>query len=369
VASDVERKIMDGSVWDEFCDGLKEAGKLLVGPDLPDDPFNRALGYRFLTHLLRAGLEAQVDFADSEFPAFFRLSDETKKLLNDNPDNFYQNCVIDPRFDYRITGRRGTVNWFSLGTKGGIEAGGMTETGNIDSSQMSFEADGSFEILMSCQSKPGNWLPMTPRTRSLVVRQTFGDRSRERIAELEIQCLNPSRPNNTLRIETLAPALQAAVGFVKNTVALGNLWQSRYKRDHLNRLPADDQVMLRNAGGDPNIHYYQSYWKLAPDEALLVHLRDIPECQTWNLQMSNAWMESLDYRFFRAAINKFNARYEPDGSVKIVVAHEDPGPAYPNWIHTLGHREGGMLGRYVGAKTLPPEMPARVVKLAELRGR
>ena len=30
-----------------------------------------------------------------------------------------------------------------------------------------------------------------------------------------------------------------------------------------------------------------------------MHLREIPECQTWNLQLSNAWMESLDYRFFR----------------------------------------------------------------------
>jgi len=39
-------------------------------------------------------------------------------MLNDNPDNFYQNCVIDGRFEYRIRGTRGTVDWFSLGTKG-----------------------------------------------------------------------------------------------------------------------------------------------------------------------------------------------------------------------------------------------------------
>jgi hypothetical protein len=367
---DVEKKLSDGTVWDEFCDELRSAGRLVMREDLPSDPLNRALGFRALAQLLRAGLESALDFADPEFPAFFRLADETKKMLNDNPDNYYQNCAVDPRFEYRIRGRRGTVDWFSLGTKGSsVDAGRMVDTGHIDSSQMRFEPDGAFEILVSREKKAGNWLPMTERTRSIVVRQTFGDRAKERIAELEIECLNPGRATNTLRIETLGPSLQRAVGFVRSTIELTNLWQDRYKRNHLNRLPEDDQVLCQNAGGDPNIHYYQSYWKLAKDEALLVHLRDIPKCQTWNLQISNAWMQSLDYRFFRISVNKFTARYEPDGSVRIVIAHEDPGPKYPNWLQTCGHDQGGMLGRYVGAQDPPKEMPAVVVTLAELRGR
>jgi hypothetical protein len=368
--SEIEREILDGSVWEEFCDDLKSTGRLLLGPGLPEDALNRALGYRALAQLLRAGLESALDYADPEFPAFFRLADETKKMLNDNPDNHYQNCRVDPRFEYRIRGRRGTVDWFSLGTKGSsLDAGSMLDTGYVDSRQMRFQPDGSFEILVSCEKKPGNWLPMTERTRSIVVRQTFGDRERERIAELEIECLNPSRRHNTLRIETLGESLRGAVAFVRSTLELTNRWQARYKRNHLNRLPEDDQAACQRAGGDANIHYYQSYWKLAPDEALLVHLREIPECQTWNLQISNAWMQSLDYRFFRVSVNKFTARYEPDGSVRIAIAHADPGPGWPNWLDTCGHDQGGMLGRVVGAKHPPKEMPSQVVKLAELRGR
>jgi hypothetical protein len=368
--NEVERRIVEGKVWDEFCDRLKAAGRLVMRPEPPGDPFNRALGFRCLAQLLRAGLESSLDFADPQFPAFFRLADETKKMLNDNPDNHYQNCVVDGRFDYRITGTRGTVNWFSLGTKGSsVDAGRMLDTGNLDSRQMHFEPDGSFEILVSAKRQPGNWLPMQPHTRFIVVRQTFGDRSRERIAELQIQCLNPDRATNTLRVETLDEALQNAVRFVENTVKLTIDWQEIYKRNHLNRLPEDDQVRCRNAGGDPNIHYYQSYWKLAPDEALLVHLPGIPECQTWNLQISNSWMQSLDFRFFRVCVNRFTARSEPDGSVRIVIAHQDPGPAYPNWLDTCGHDQGGMLGRFVGAKHPPREMPTELVKLADLRAR
>jgi len=177
------QRLMDGGVWEDFCDQLKELGTLIQRPETPDDPQNRALGYRYLTQLLRAGLEAVVDYADPEFPAFYRLADETKKMLNDNPDNYYQNCVLDPRFDYRIRGRRGTTRFLSFGTKGSsADAGAMVGTGDLDSANMSFDADGGFEILVSCKEQPGNWLPMTPETRSIVVRQTFGDRSQERPA-------------------------------------------------------------------------------------------------------------------------------------------------------------------------------------------
>ena len=98
-----------------------------------------------------------------------------------------------------------------------------------------------------------------------------------------------------------------------------------------------------------------------------MHLRHIPECQTWNLQVSNSAMQSLDFRFFRICVNKHTAHYEPDGSVRIVISHEDPGPGYPNWLSTCGHDQGGMLGRFVGSKNPPKEMPTRIVKLAELR--
>jgi hypothetical protein len=53
--------------------------------------------------------------------------------------------------------------------------------------------------------------------------------------------------------------------------------------------------------------------------------------------------------------------------VKIAIAHSDPGPKFPNWLDTCGHDQGGMLGRFVGSKNPPKEMPTRIVKLAELR--
>jgi hypothetical protein len=291
-------------------------------------------------------------------------------MLNDNPDNFYQNCVLDPRLDYRIRGRRGTTRFLSFGTKGSAaDAGAMVATGDLDSSRMRFEPDGRFEVAVSCREQPGNWLPMTPATRSLVVRQTFGDRAVERPAELSIACLGPTRSHSTPEPARLEPSLRAALGFVRSTVAMNVDWMDRYRERHLNRLPEDDQAACQRAGGDPRVHYYQSYWKLAPDEVLVVRFENIPECETWNFQLSNYWMQSLDYRHHRIAINKFTAHYEADGSVTIVVAHRDPGPAYPNWLDPCGHDEGGMIGRYVGAQNPPKALGAEVVRFDALAGR
>ena len=77
-------------------------------------------------------------------------------------------------------------------------------------------------------------------------------------------------------------------------------------------------------------------------------------------------MESLDYRYHQIHTNKHLAHYRNDGSVQIVVAHDDPGPACPNWLTTAGHTRGAMLFRYVEANTFPP-IATRVVKTSELQ--
>ena len=369
--SEKDERILSGQMWDDFCDRLKAAGALVRSDGTPKDVFNQALGYRHLTRLLRGGLERAVDYADPQYPDFYQLANETKGCLNDNPDNYYLNCNIDGRFDYRITGHRGTVKWFSIGVKGG---GGtvdqMKSTGEIDSSQMTFNDDGTFEILMSTKPKPGNWLKMTEDSTNMVVRQTFGDRKKEKRAELEIECLNPERPNNNLDPEQFETQLGGALTFVESTMNLGLMWTLDYKERTLNELPLHDQAILHAAGGDPTIHYYQSHWALAPDEALAVHIKGLPECQTWNLQLSDFWMEALEFRFFDISVNKFTARYEDDGSVKILIAHEDPGPGHPNWLNTLGYSEGGTLGRIVGADGgWPDEWHTEVVKFADVAGR
>ena len=122
------------------------------------------------------------------------------------------------------------------------------------------------------------------------------------------------------------------------------------------------QEVSDQAGGVPDIAYYHSYWKLAPDEALVIEATP-PECEHWNFQLNNYWMESLDYRYYPIHVNKHTANYRTDGSVQVVVAAENKG--FDNWIDTVGHEEGTMCGRWVRANE-HPEPQTRVVKLSEL---
>jgi len=41
------------------------------------------------------------------------------------------------------------------------------------------------------------------------------------------------------------------------------------------------------AGGDPNIRYYHSYWRLPAGMALRIRVRP-PPCRCWNFQLNSA---------------------------------------------------------------------------------
>lgn len=202
---------------------------------------------------------------------------------------------------------------------------------------------------------------MVPDTTQLIVRQTYLDRSSETPADLRIERIGGAGRPSPLTPELVDKGLASAAGLVVGCSNLFAGWAKGFQA-YTNQLPKFDDSVSMGAGGDPNICYYHSYWQLGPEEALVIEVTP-PECRSWNFQLDNHWMESLDYRYFRVTINKHTARYEPDGALKIIVAHEDPG--HPNWIETTGHRQGTMCFRWIRADAHPQPV-CRVVKLSEL---
>jgi hypothetical protein len=363
--SDAEKRVVSGQSWADFCDALKRAGEQVMRPEAPADPFTRAEGFRYLSRLVRAGLEWYVEFNDPDFPVLYKPSHETIKIGADNPDNIYQKAVLDGRHDYRVHGTRGTVDYISMATSKGSYAENFKqiETGFIDSRVLAVAPDGSFDVIVSASEKPGNWLPMDPDSQSLLIRQTFMDRASEVPAEVFIERLDSGATPAPLTAEKLDAGLRTATAFLENTARMFADWSASWL-DRPNELPPADQALCHSVGGDPNIFYYHGFFRLDDDEALVIDVDRIPECQTWNLQVDNYWMESLDYRYHRIHVNKHTARYNPDGGVTIVLAHRDPGLA--NWLDAAGHRLGTLCFRWVGAKeTVHPR--TRVVKVDSLR--
>jgi hypothetical protein len=360
-------RIVNGKAWEEFCDTLKAAGASLNFPGAPHDAFNQAEGYRYLSRLTRAGLMAFIEHADPRAPILHRVVHETVKMGADNPDNFYQTAALNGEYEYRIFGQRNTVKYLSFGTQKGHygSGGGMPPTGFLEASDIHVEDDGFFEIFLSCDKKEKNWLPMTIDTGTLVLRQTFLDREKEVPAELTIERIGGDSSADNLPSQLTPQIVESGLKSTSTLVAGASLLFAKWAKDfqkHSNELPMFDPEVSTAAGGDPNIVYYHSHWALAPDETLVIDAMP-PECEHWNFQLNNYWMESLDYRHFTIHTNKHLATYREDGSVRIVIAHSDP--HVPNWIHTTGHESGTMCFRWVKA-TNHPQPKTRVVKFSEI---
>jgi hypothetical protein len=350
---EVVERVVSGRVWADFCDALKSAGEIVLRERAPDDPLDRAEGWRYLSRLTRLALEQSVEHADPTAPTFYRLSHETAKIGADNPDAFYQNCIVDGRHDYRLAGSRGTVPYVGFGTYSGIYGidSGIERTGFLDSRDLESDREGRIEIVLSATPKPGNWLPMREDTRLLIIRQFRQDPAREELADLEIECLTSDNRPGLLTPGRIARGLDDAARFVHATASIFSDWAEDFAR-------APNTVMERFTGlGDPNNKFWHGYWSLGEGEALWIEVTP-PECEAWNFQLNNYWEESLDYRYFDVHVNQKTARYEDDGRVVIIVSPEDPG--HGNWIDTVGHRHGTLGMRFTGAVD-PPKPRLRVV--------
>jgi len=358
------RRVADGAAWREFCDVLKVAGVIFDRPGTPDDPQTRAEGLRYLTRLTRAALETFVENADPLAPVLQRVVHETVKMGADNPDNFYQNAAISGAHRYRLWGHRGSVQWLEFATQEGAygQGRGMPPTGRLDARDMHVEPDGTFEITASCdEPAEGNWLPMRPEAGTLIIRQSRLNPAREQLARVHIERIGGANSPSPLTAQALDQGLRSAGMLVGGAAAIFAGWAEGFTA-HTNRLPRFDPALSDSMGGVADIAYYHSYWRLAHGERLVI-TADPPPCDHWNLQLNNHWMESLDYRHQRIWINSAAAVSEPDGSIKIIVSHDDPG--HPNWVRTDGHTFGTMCFRWVRPEVDdPPEPACEVVQAA-----
>lgn len=336
--------------WSEFCEAIRLASDVIVADAAPLDPLDRSEGYRYLSRLVRAGLEGCLEYADPGAPELLRLCHETVKMGADNPDNVYLSAPVHPDFEYRIRGTRGSVHYLGIGTyEGGYGANGsMPPAGYLT---LGREADPNhpIDILVSRRPSDGPHLSLSERSRSLVIRQTFLDRQAEIPARLRIVRVDGPATPQPLTAARLSRGLRGAGRFVQGCSKLFAGWTSGLARVP-NQLPLFEPAMAAAAGGAEDITYYHGYWQLAEDELLVIDLQP-PVCDYWNFQLNNHWMESLDYRYHTIALNKHSAQARPDGSVRLIVAHRDPGLG--NWIDTCAHRRGTMCLRWVRAQSRP----------------
>jgi hypothetical protein len=353
-------RVVDGKVWSDFCDRLKQAGTKIVEAS-PESAFDRAEGLRYLGRLTQHFLRSALEESD---PAQAILSSVTPKIGLDNPDYAYAGARLSDAFEYRLMGRVRDAATIGFGTFSGAlgTPRGLIRDAYLTLEELEVDATGRFEIAISREERPGNWLAMTEKTNSLSIRQTLLHRASETPAELELIRVDAGEAPAPLSPEALERGLDRAALMIGGVVAQFLGWTRSFMA-HEHEIRPIDPKLAAFAQGDPNTQYLYGYWELARDEAFVIDLEP-PECDYWNLQIGNHWLESLDFMHHTTHINQATAIAREDGRVRAIVARSDPG--LPNWLDPAGHERGTLALRWVGAEAEVPLPRTRVLKLDAL---
>jgi hypothetical protein len=360
--SDPNTQSVSEQAYLRLLDKLKEAAGAVTGPIGAINARERAEGFRHLTRLLSVWLENILEKGDRTRPVFTRWINPYRKLLGDNPGTIYDSALIDPALIYRIAGRRGSPTYLGFCVYGTAEDGRRSIVSNIDDSEMQFEQDGSFELLISKDRPDGavNWVGLAPEATDVFVRQYFL-RAEQQEAVYEIEAVPRPPVPPPLTEEELSSRLDTVGSFVLDTVMVETTISALSRQSTSAQLRQGagydevegeasvvDMSWVMKAMPSPSI-VYTGKWidDLAEDEVLIIEGRP-PEARYWSIQLQNRFMESPDYRYHQVIFTQANTKLEADGSFRVVIAHRDPGAA--NWLDTTGITCGNIAMRAIGSR-------------------
>jgi hypothetical protein len=357
-----DRSLATAAAFRELCDLLRDAdANFLEGFRAVHDDLTAVEGYRWLTEVLAVALDCYL-WADPQRPAFVPIVGPTRKFGGDNADALYYFAPLDPQRTYRVRGRRGDAVYLSLTVYGGPTDGRWSErvVGILNDRQLAIAPDGSFEIVLSAQAHPGNWIRLDPEAVCAVTRDYLVDPTRGRPASWHIEALEPAPPPRPSDAE-VAARLRAAANFVRDLLRICPIPLDETRLNQIEEPFQQPPVSYGWVAVDAA--YAMGSFHLEDDEALIIDGTS-PPCAFWNMCLWNPYLQTYDYRYERVTLNGGQAAYHPDGSWTIVVAHRDPG--HPNWVSTAGHRRGRIWFRWFCAAATPPRPTTRVVPLASV---
>ncbi len=417
--------------WDDMMASLEKARDAIDQPELmpaPQNPRNLAEGYRYLMGFAHSAIE-RAFHEDPARPVFRNALSIVNRATIDNADAIYFYAPIDGREHYVIRGRvhdhrewRGEApagkgprapHYLIFEASAGVLAGDSgdlkeltpgvkTLTGRLDSSQLEVGPDGELEILLAPErpgghrgnfistlktvAKPHPFEPDTPNDRFAVYisgRQLFNDWQHEEPIHLSLTRIADDRlafPEYTP--EQAAVELRRCGELVRGQMHFWNAFWTilmgvygpregsipgvEFPRNGFNTINAATGA---TGGGMSTNLYAGGVFELGPDEGLVIENRIPCRPQYYGFQLANLWGESIEYASTFGSLNGSQSEVDPDGVIRLVVAHRDPG--VPNWLDTTGHAEGFLTPRWAYSETPPrdqwPEISARKVPFAEIR--
>ncbi len=356
--------------FEELLDTLHEVADRFCGPEwglsTPDDT---AGALRLVANLLEGGLAGHFE-DDPRQPVFRQIVTSTRKSLGDNPDAVYFDAAISSDHTYRISGRSAGAVYVSFTVEAGGGGGAFPErtAGVLNDEHFDVDDQGRFEIFLGGPKRRRNWIALDGDASRVTSRHYF---------EQERSPAVPPIPDVALEIETVG-RLEPLPPPSDTPVAEGLRRVARYVRSRSLEMPKPGETAPPAfVSSTPNrfprpvppgdhplaaadASYSMAPYVLGPEEALVMTGR-WPACRCANISLWNRHLQTYDYAHRRVSLNRAQTQLEPDGSFRMVLAHQDPG--VPNWLDTEGRPFGLAFWRYFLPEGEIETPQAAVVKL------
>jgi hypothetical protein len=346
--------VLDARTVEVLCERIQETARLLADLSLTEHPTDRAESFRYLLAMVAYAVDASLLNADALEPMF---SQPYRLHLLDwggaSPDAVYRRTMIRDDRSYRVHGRLGNAKYLSMDLRQ------SSPTRTLTREVLDAAADGSFEIFLGGAERDGRWWPLSDGSSGIVVRELFDDWLAAERSHLRIECLDgepaPRPEHNAQRVAAEFDAIGDWVleGGVRYWAERSTILAEAARNSFVTDLYRGDTLLPTTTFG---------WWDLAPDEALVVELRD-PEAEFWGMHLVSSLWHTLDYANRLITFNLAQAHRDDDGRYRFVVSAQDPG--VHNWLDTMGLERGVIILRLwraanAGAPT------AELVKLAEV---
>jgi len=346
----------DSGAWEAFCARLAEAGRGIqqLAPDL--GPLDMAGGYEHLAELLQMALLWYLN-ADPDYPRFITMNDTFE--LADNRfaavrggNSYVLRGNVASLYNVNVSLHEG---WAFLGEPG--------VWGDLGVDDLAVDDDGNFELFISPEPRPGNWLELPPEATILHIREYYADWDVHRPGTFEVVRVGsegsaPDRTDGQELSRRLDEVLRFITGYTPSHLTMIG-W--------LNSQPPNlVQIPTRQDAGNRNIAYAFGRFELDASEALVLEFAK-PDARLWGVQwLTTPWYENPDLANRSTSVRGDEAFVNDDGMVRVVVSATDPGS--PNWLDVGGYREGVLAARYIWIADDGPGIHCTVLATDEVAG-
>jgi hypothetical protein len=358
--------------WYAFCEQIKQAGDHVFKDESGASDGERTNAFRYLTQNLSQAFDIFLENRDDQYPSLHPFCGPTRKLGADNPDCIYLQSWINDRDTFRISGNRGSAKMFNIAVQGAWtgslqEPFGDRPIANIFGEELDIGWDGSFELWISPHPQPGNWIQSQPGTRKIFYRQYF-DGWDETPASYRIERIgSDAKPPPAIEPAWMIESFERAANFVVNTTKdwPNVLWTRHGAYEAVNNFVRHGQASdtaHEAADARRGRVIQQMNWRIEPSEALIIEFRPEPDW-FWQIGACTVFGASLEFRYRQVSLTSANAPRDPDGMMRVILSHDDPG--FANWIDLQGHSRGWLLFRNMLTRA-SPDLRTRLVPADKL---